>query len=438
MKRLKGGTETTKSHRFEPFSQRVARLKVDPIHRVRLPSFGEGDGTSSHFRSALEHWIELNLSQNFMIFSRQVNPLCESLAQILYHEERIMGLLVDYIGKMDQLSMEPLLSLLAQLARDLGSRFEKHFSSSVTLVASVAATHPDVEVVEWSFSCLAWIFKFLSRLLVPDLRQVLRIMSPYIGRERQKPYVARFAAESMSFLIRKAGLAYHKNKISLERAVSFLFHDLRDAAVDSKNNDIYKEGLMVMFSDAIKGVKDGLHSNASEILTCLLEHVPVDDEVHFTLALDVVSGVVVNLIHHTMADTFEPLLDVIASCVATRCHSAEGHHAEFCCRIMLLCVATRKGSRIKNWKVVYQSLLYLLQKATAAPEMYEKSLPHLLTAVAYSLQVSPMDEMLPFMRPIMDSVSHASLSGYFLPFCTVFSECGAERFYSVVLPYFQR
>ena len=444
VKRLKGGTESTKSHRFKPFSQRVAELKVDPIHHVRRPSFGEDeeDGTtSSHFRSALEHWSELNLSDNFAAFSRKVNPLCESLAQILYHEDKIMGLLVEYIGRKDQLSLEPMLSLLAQLARDLGSRFEKHFASSVTLVASVAASHPDVEVVEWCFACLAWIFKFLSRLLVPDLRQLLGIMSPYLGKERQKPYILRFAAESMSFLIRKAGLAYYRDKSALDQAITFLFDDLRDMAVaggSKTNTDAYQEGLMVMFSEAIKGIKDGLHSNASEILTCLLDHVPADDELQFRLALDVASGVIVNLIHHTTPDTFEPLLRAIVSCIDAYSYALYRNRAELCSRMLLLSVASRKGSRISNWRIVYQSLLSLLQKASAAPNVYERILPQLLSAVAYSLQVSPMDELLSFMRPLMDSVSCAGLSDYFLPFCIMFGELGAERFHCIALPYFQR
>jgi U3 small nucleolar RNA-associated protein 20 len=158
VKRVKKGTETTKSHRFEPFSQRVAKLKIDPIHRVRRPSFGEegegdGDETASYFRSAFDHWIELNLSDNFSQFARKVNPLCESLAQILYHEDKIMRLLVEYIEKRDQLSIEPLLTLLAQFARDLGVRFEKHFATAVTLVASIAATHPDFFLVCLSQTC---------------------------------------------------------------------------------------------------------------------------------------------------------------------------------------------------------------------------------------------------------------------------------------------
>ncbi|EAW06552.1 putative HEAT repeat protein (DRIM) [Aspergillus clavatus NRRL 1] len=439
VKRVKTGTETTKSYRFEPFSQRVAKLKIDPIHRVRRPSFGEeGDETSSHFRSAYDHWVELNLSDNFVRFARKVNPLCESLAQILYHEEKIMELLVEYIEKRDQLSIEPLLTLLAQFARDLGVRFEKHFATAVTLVASVAATHPDVEVVEWSFTCLAWIFKFLSRLLVPDLRQLLGIMTPYLGKERQKLFVARFAAESMSFLIRKAGLVYYKNKTPLQRAVSFLLDDLHQAAADSKTVETYKEGLMAMFSDAIKGVKLGLHSNATDILSCLLENASTGDELRSSLALDVVSGVLINVNHNTTADTYEPIIETIVSFIEPTRKKANKQYANLCCRLMFICVCTRKGSRVKSWKPVHQTLLLLLQRAAAAPGAYAESIPQLLTTVAYVLQLSPMDEMLPFMRSLMDAVTADQLSAHFLSFCATFSEWGAERFHSVVLPYFQR
>ncbi|KAL4922847.1 armadillo-type protein [Aspergillus aurantiobrunneus] len=438
-KRVKSGTETTKQHRFESFSQRVSKLKIDPIHRVRRPSFGEeGDDTSSHFRSAFEHWTELNLSENFSTFARRVNPLCESLAQILYYEEKIFNLLVEHIDKRDSVSIEPLLSLLAQFARDLGVRFEKYFATSVTLVASVAASHPDVEVVEWSFTCLAWTFKFLSRLLVPDLRQLLSIMTPYLGKERQKSFVARFAAESMSFLIRKAGLVYYKNPEPLQLAVSFLFDDLRQAGVESKNVELYKSGLMAMFSDSIKGVKNGLHSNGTDIFQCLLNSICTDDDLQNSLSLDVASGVLINLIHSTTADTFGPIIDVITSFIKTNSRNGARSYAIASCRMAFLCAATRKGTRVRTWKPVLESLLLLLQAAENAPGVYTDTIPQLLTAVAYALQISPMDEMLPFMRPLMDAVMADRLSAYFLSFCATFSEWGAERFHGVVLPYFQR
>ncbi|KAJ5298868.1 uncharacterized protein N7443_006988 [Penicillium atrosanguineum] len=437
-RRLKGGTETTKNHRFEGFSSRIARLKIDPIHRVRRASFGEEDGeTTSYFRSALDHWAEMNLTDNFSQFVRRVDKLSESLAQIVYHEEKIMGLLVEFIEKRDQLSMEPLLSLLAQFARDLGVRFEKHFAASVTLVASVTATHPDIEVVEWSFTCLAWVFKFLSRLLVPDLRQLLGIMTPYLGKERQKPFIARFAAESMSFLIRKAGLVYYKNKTPLENAVTFLFDDIFKAADEGINVENYKEGLMVMFSESIKGINYGLHSNGIDVLRCILDKLPPTSEEHNEPA-EIAHGVVTNLIHSTTPESFPPVLDTIKEYVDTRSEGSQNPNIPECSRLIFACVATRKGLRIKNWKPVHQVLVTLLKQVSASPEKYTQTIPQLLAAVAYALQLSPMDEMLPFMRTLMDLVSTGPLSKYFLFFCATFSEWGAERFHSLMLPYFQK
>ncbi|KAJ5545296.1 hypothetical protein N7535_006321 [Penicillium sp. DV-2018c] len=437
VRRLKSGTETTKNYRFEGFSSRISKLKIDPIHRVRRASFGEDeDETSSYFRAALDHWFEMNLSDNFTQFIRRVNPLSESFAQVLYHEEKIMGLLVEFIEKRDQLCMEPLLSLLAQFARDLGVKFEKHFATAVTLVSSVAATHPDIEVVEWSFTCLAWIFKFLSRLLVPDLRQLLGIMTPYLGKERQKPYVARFAAESMSFLIRKAGLTYYKNKAPLETAISFLFDDISKAADDNKDTENYREGLMTMFSDAIRGVNNGLHSNGMDILSCLLSQLPPTSEGHIDPS-EVVYGVLISLVHATTPDTFSPILDTAKAYIEDRSTATPNPNLTECCRIMFLLVTTRKGVRIQNWKTVHQIQVSLLQQVSAS-DVPASTISHLLTSVAYALQVSPMDGLLPFLRPIMDLVSTGSLSKYFLFFCTTFSEWGSERFQSLVLSPFQK
>jgi U3 small nucleolar RNA-associated protein 20 len=437
VRRLKTGTETTKNHRFEGFSSRISKLKIDPIHRVRRDSFGEDeDETSSYFRSALDHWFEMNLSDSFTTFVRRVNPLSESFAQVLYHEEKIMELLVEFIEKREQVSMEPLLSLLAQFARDLGVKFEKHFATAVTLVSSVAATHPNIEVVEWSFTCLAWIFKFLSRLLVPDLRQLLGIMAPYLGKERQKPFVARFAAESMSFLIRKAGLTYYKNPAPLEIAVSFLFDDISKTADDNKDTESYRGGLMNMFSDAIRGVNNGLHSNGMDILHCVLRKIPPTNENRNDPA-EVVCGLMVSLVHATTPETFGPILDTVQAFIEERSKSTPNPNLTECCRIMFLLVTTRKGVRIQNWKIVHQLQISLLQQVSAS-DVSTETTSKLLTSVAYALQQSPMDELLPSLRTIVDLVSTGPLSKYFLFFCTTFSEWGSERFQSLLLSPFQK
>jgi U3 small nucleolar RNA-associated protein 20 len=333
--------------------------------------------------------------------------------------------------------MEPLLDLMAQFARDLGAKFERHFAPAVSLVASIAATHSSIEVIEWSFTCLAWIFKFLSRLLVPDLRQLLGIMSPYLGKERQKHYVSKFAAESMSFLLRKAATIYHKNKAPLERAVAFLFEDLCKTS-DARQTKAYQSGLVGMFSEAIKGVKGMIHSTGPDILRCIIDAVPVEDEAQSILAEDVLGGVLVNLIHHTTADTFAPLLDVILNHIETGQTKFPSAAASVDARLIFLSVTANKGSGVQDWKGIFRVMLVLLQRSIEPPDIGMAPIRRLLSAVVVAVQTSPMDKLLPYMCHIMEAVAHGHLSKYFLPFCSLFSSLGTDRFRSVVLPYFQR
>ncbi|KAK2740295.1 U3 snoRNP protein [Myotisia sp. PD_48] len=437
---LKGGTATTKSHRFETFSQRVSKLKIDPVHRVRRNSFSESDGHegSSYFRASLEHWMELNLSENFTQFTQKVLRLCESLPQLLHHQDKIVKLLMDYISKKDELCLEPLLSLMAQFARDLGAKFERHFQSAVALVSSVAATHPNVEVIEWSFTCLAWIFKFLSRLLVPDLRPLLAIMTQYLGKQQQKYFVTRFAAESISFLIRKAAAVYYKDKAPLERAVKFLFEDLRQASEEGRRVPEYQEGLMAMFADAIKGVKNGIHSNGIDILSCLINAVDVTNEDQNSLSEFVLNGVLINLVHHCNAVTFAPVQDAVCGFAEVSTSDESSVVKRVKCSTLFLCVATRKGTRIRDWKRIHGVSLILLQQATENNDFPVMSIERLLGAVAASVQYSPMDDLLSSMRQIMEAVTSPGLSPHFISFCNSVAKLSQERFHSVVHPYLQR
>ncbi|EFE41162.1 hypothetical protein TRV_04111 [Trichophyton verrucosum HKI 0517] len=436
----KGGTATTKSHRWEPFSQRVLKLKIDPVHRVRRTTFGEDDDdeTSSCFRASLDHWAELNLSENFTDFVQRVDRLCENMPQVLYHQDAIMGLLVEYIEKKDELSMEPLLSLTAQFARDLGSRFEKHFAAAVQLIAAVAATHQSIDVIEWSFTCLAWIFKFLSRLLVPDLRPLLAIMTQYLGKEHQKHFVSRFAAESVSFLIRKAAAIYYKDKKPLERAVTFLLEDLAKASAEGRQVTAYQEGLMAMFADATKGIKSTVHSNGIDILRCLMKAVGVKNLEQSALSESVLSGVLINLVHYCTAETFRPVLDAVCQYNESISAKDKAVVTRVGCHTLFLCIVARKGSRVADWNRTLNALLRLLAKATETNVFPDTSTEQLLGSVAFTIHAAPMDELLPHMRQLMDSVTHQRLSKHFIPFCDLVAGLDPERFQSVVHPYLQK
>jgi U3 small nucleolar RNA-associated protein 20 len=431
-------TATTKAHRFEPFSKRISRLKIDPLHRVTRERPVEQDSTlsTSHFRSTLNHWNEFNLSQNFTEFSRKVNLLSESLPQLLHHADTIHDLLVAYIGKRDELSLEPLLDLVAQFAHDLGQHFEKYFSQVVTSVISVAATHEAPEAIEWSFTCLTWIFKFLSKLLVPDLRPLLSILSPYLGKSRQKAFVARFVAESVAFLLRKAAVIYAKKRAPLKDAVSYLLQDL-DELNDEHDLHTYQTALMALFSEATKGIDGGIHSSAPDLLRCLLEHIALGNDSKGR-HLQVLEGYLIDVIHHSDAEGFQPLVSVLEEYAMQVDDKTSACHLSMTIRLMFVVIGTRKGSRIKSWTSVSQALIHLSQPISRLDDSMAATQQDLLVTIAMTMQYAPMNELLHASNSLADIVTSTSNAQYFLSFCHFFDSIGQERFRSLFLSQLQQ
>lgn len=431
---------STRNYRFESFTQRIAKIKIDPVRRVRYQDRGEQDAvaTPSYFKSSLEEWIDLNLSENFTEFARLVKPLCESLPQLLHYHHRVMDLMTAYIGKMDAHSLEPLLSLLGHFTHDLGLRFEPHFQKAVTLVASVAVKHADVEVIEWSFSCLAWLFKYLSRLLVPDLRPLYDILVPLLGKEYQKLYVVRFAAEALSFLVRKAGALYYKNRKPLENLIRHSFEDLRHVT-QGRSTQFYQQGLMTMFAGAVKGVRRGLHSSGCVLIRSLLDNVLEENQLQNSRAEEVVCGVLISLIHHVDMDGFQPLWEAVLQGMQFVFLRPNPGNLAFGGRLLFIMSGVRKGTRVQCWQPMLEILERLLDATTALPlATFDDAAIEIIPAAAVILQSAPMDVVISHLRKIMIVLSDERLTKHFLTLCRCFAQMGTERFPSILLPHLQK
>ncbi|KAL8860417.1 MAG: hypothetical protein Q9178_003076 [Gyalolechia marmorata] len=434
----KSGTTSTRKHRFQSFNQRIAKLNIDPIHNTRRTDIklNEDDSTASYFKTDLDRWKDLNLSENFSNFSREITPLCDSLPQVLHYNGDIARILTSYIAKGDINSLEPLLSLLASFAHDLASRFDCHFSDAVTLVTSLAAKHSDVEVIEWSFNCLAWLFKYMSRLLVRDLRPLFRAMSPFLGKEPQKFFTTRFAAESMSFLVKKAALVYHKNRTPLENAINFILDEVDEMERQGRSAPLYHQGLKTLLVGAIKGIDRGLHSSASTLYGSLVKGV-LSKSAGIKGRMEILEGVTVGLIHHTEASTFQPLLEVALRAIEGETNQdaigkSSNGPLEICERLLCVVSTVRKGSRIQEWVSMLDALLSLLR---VRDEQVTEPTPALFEAAVVIMQSAPLDELIPKIRPVMDRIANDRKQHQFLVFCSFFRELDKERFESLIHPY---
>ena len=436
--KTKGGTPSSRRHHFEGFSERIAKLKIEPVRRGRstILDDGELDASFSYFRDSFVEWRDLNISAAFTVFARQVAPLCDSLPQVLHHSDRILALLVEYIEKGDKNSEEPLLSLLAHFAHDLGVQFEKHFAQAVKTVAQLAAKHQDVEVIEWSFTCLAWLFKYLSRLLVPDLRPVFDLMAPLLGKEHQKAFVTRFAAESLSFLVRKAGAMYHRDKLPLQLVVRHISEQMKELQ-GTRHDTEFQRGLMTLFADSIKGVQRGLHSSAVAILEELLRVTYDEEYVQYrNPPLEpLVVGVLTAVIHHSDADHFSPLLDSILA--RAKDSASDVRYVGLSSRLIFNVCSVRLGDRVAQWTSVLEVMGLFLDAVDRSTVQQPSAMKNCLSTISVVFQYCPLDSAISRVS-VFERLSKGAWESNFLPFCNLFVELGTERFNTLLLPYFKR
>lgn len=433
-KLVKGGTESTRKHRFQSFNQRISKLKIDPVHRSHSVDL-DASTTASYFQTALNRWRDLNISENFTDFVKLVAPICESLPQILHYQKDIMDALVQFIEKANTLSLEPLLDLLSSLAHDLGPRFESYFPIALRLLASLAANHSDVETVEWSFECLAWLFKYLSRLLVPDLRPVYQIMAPLLGKELQKTHVTRFAAESLSFLVRKAALRYHKNSSPLDMVTQHIIEDLSSVDTLSPTGELYRHGLMTLFVESIKGVDRKIHSSGAQLYTCLLSHVLDPNGDKPGRGADIVYGLTTGIIHFTDADGFQPIFQVILEKIGELNNSSKNAAIGVCGQLLLIAASVRKGSRISDWALVFDASITLLELCDHSSD---DAATGIRNAAAVALSLSPLEITVSKFRRLLGIITGKAHSVHFLAFCSDLCSLNRSRFHQLVFPDFQK
>ncbi|GAW14517.1 hypothetical protein ANO14919_039200 [Xylariales sp. No.14919] len=442
-----GGTPHQKNHRWESFSTKISKLhSLDPLRRVRRHDLAAEDleATTSYLRNGLEKWAELNLSKGFTLFKRELQPLCDSLPQILHFEGRIMDLLEKYISAQDLESLEPLFDLLTAFAHDLGARFEKHYPRALSLIIQVAGRPQDAAVVEWTFACLAFLFKYLSKLLVPDLRPTYDLLAPLLGKARSPAHITRFAAEAMSFLVKKAAAPANKEK-SLAPFIQHIRDDFT-ASSDNRNLELYYHGLMTMFAEAVKGQGHGIHTTGPDIVQALVRSVPNDQCVSLEPInwSEVVCGVLVSLVHHTTAETFTPIPKAI-----TDAATSDEARAEFPLRNILYirCLGTisgvRKGTRIVDWQPILSCLLQCLEpisKNSKTPETVESTAiwQQLLVNTAIVWQQAPMDILIPYITEFTAVMTREPLISWFIPYCSYLSDLDSTRFRSIFLKSFQK
>ncbi|KAJ1805411.1 U3 snoRNP protein, partial [Coemansia sp. RSA 2599] len=259
-----GGANT---YRFKSFKQRADEIEINVARRL-VRDFGEPEDSQSYFAECIGKQAELNCTRDYTEFYNRVKNYHQSLAQVLYHKDEVVSVIEGYLSLDHELVLESMLDLVTALARDLQDEIMPYFERLVTKIAPLVKA--DIaEVVEAACNALAYLFKYLSKFLIGDLRPTFDLLTPLLGVEKQKANVRRFAAESLAFLIRKL------RGDSLQQFVHHVLASLSECP--STRLDSYRDGLSLLFFECMRGVKDELHSRASGTMAALLRELYKDD-----------------------------------------------------------------------------------------------------------------------------------------------------------------
>lgn len=136
------------------------------------------------------------------------------------------------------------------VSKDLQKDFYEYFPRCLIVIIDLLRTK-DTEQIEYTFTSLAYLFKFLWRYLIQNIKTVFDLLLPLLA-DTQPTYVNNFAAESFAFVVRKI-----KDKDSFLKTILHIL----------KNNPNAISGCGKLLFEVISGIPGQFHSCAEQMLS---------------------------------------------------------------------------------------------------------------------------------------------------------------------------
>ena len=115
----RGSTAVNSTPAHMPPTPPLPQVEVD-VYRSLGPKRAEPlPGCTSFFQEALQKWRELNSAEHWLGVAAALQPLCQTLAQLVHHRDEVAALLLGALRPEAALSLPPVLELAGVLARDL-------------------------------------------------------------------------------------------------------------------------------------------------------------------------------------------------------------------------------------------------------------------------------------------------------------------------------
>ncbi|XP_061062117.1 small subunit processome component 20 homolog isoform X1 [Eubalaena glacialis] len=284
------------TYRFLTFAERLGNVNIDIIHRIdRTASYDEE--VETYFSEGLLKWRELNLTEHFGKFYKEVINKCQSFNQLVYHQNEIVQSLKTHLQVKNSYAYQPLLDLIVQLARDLQMDFYPHFQDFFLTITSILETQ-DTELLEWAFTSLSYLYKYLWRLMVKDMSNIYSMYSTLLAH--RKLHIRNFAAESFTFLMRKVS---DKNAL-----FNLMFLDLDE-------HPAKVEGVGQLLFEMCKGVRNMFHSCTETAVKLILQKLGPVTETETQLPWILVGETLKNMVKSTAFYIYKEHFGIFFECL---------------------------------------------------------------------------------------------------------------------------
>ncbi|XP_034018840.1 small subunit processome component 20 homolog isoform X2 [Thalassophryne amazonica] len=349
------------TYRFLTFAERLANVSIDIIHRIdRTGSYAEE--VETYFFEGLTKWRDLNLTEHFTTFLKEVSNKSQSFNLLVFHQNAIVESLKTHLAVKNSLAYQPLLDLVVQLARDLQTDFYPHFPDFFVLITSLLDTK-DTELLEWAFTCLSFLYKYLWRLMAKDIAHIYSLYSTLLAHKKE--HIRNFAAESFSYLMRKVP--------DVDTLLSHIFSDLQQ-------NPSKVEGVGQLLFEMSKGVRNMFHSCAEKALPVALRKLGPTTNPTLSLPWDAVRDALDHMAQaaadHVDKEHFlvfwESLQVIVVEVLAVLEEKGDqsqqaSEQLERLLFVFHTLVSHRGGAKITKPEAVCQTVLQLLQSSALSP-----------------------------------------------------------------------
>ena len=107
-------------------------------------------------------------------------------------------------------------------------------------------------------------------------------------------------------------------------------------------------------------------------------------------------------------------------------------------RVLGIAAGVRKGTRVKTWTGLLMAMASALKAITKHSNLVLENEDmdvwnYPILSISIAFQYAPMDTLITFISPFMDSLTKDPLMTWFLTFCSYFSEVDADSIF--LLPY---